>query len=46
MPGAIVETLFLSNDQDAAFLASDEGQAAIVRAYANAVAKYFDKLTG
>jgi N-acetylmuramoyl-L-alanine amidase len=45
MPGAIVETLFLSNDEDAAFLASKDGQAAIVRAYANAIAQYFDELT-
>lgn len=44
MPGAIVEVLFISNDQDAAFLASPEGRKAIVTAYENAVVRYFDKL--
>lgn len=41
MPGAIIETLFVSNDQDAAILASKTGRAAIVTAYANGVADYF-----
>ena len=41
MPGAIIETLFVSNDQDAAILASETGRAAIVTAYANGVADYF-----
>jgi N-acetylmuramoyl-L-alanine amidase len=44
MPGAIVEVLFISNDQDAAFLASQDGRQAIVTAYENAVVQYFDKL--
>lgn len=44
MPGAIVEVLFISNDQDAAFLSSPEGREAIVTAYQNAVVEYFDKL--
>jgi N-acetylmuramoyl-L-alanine amidase len=46
MPGAIVETLFLSNDDDAAFLASAKGKAAIVTAYAQAIITYFDELGG
>lgn len=41
MPGSIVETLFISNDADAAFLASNEGQAAIVSAYVDAIVQYF-----
>ena len=42
MPGAIVEALFLSNDGDAAVLASPEGRDAIVSAYENAVIEYFE----
>lgn len=46
MPGSIVETGFLSNDDDAAFLASPEGQEAIVTAYERAVAEYFTETGG
>jgi N-acetylmuramoyl-L-alanine amidase len=42
MPGAIVEALFVSNDGDAAVLASPEGRDAIVTAYENAIVEYFD----
>ena len=41
MPGAIVETLFISNDNDAAVLASEDGRNAIVTAYENAILEYF-----
>lgn len=41
MPGAIVESLFISNAGDAGFLASPEGQTAIVQAYASAIVRYF-----
>jgi len=43
MPGAIVEALFLSNDQDAYVLASAGGRWAIVTAYENAVIDYFEE---
>src|SRR5829696_6447956 len=43
MPGAIVEALFISNNGDAAVLASPEGQQAIVTAYENAIAEYFER---
>jgi N-acetylmuramoyl-L-alanine amidase len=44
MPGAIVEMLFISNDQDAAFLASSDGRTAIVTAYQEAIVRYFDEI--
>ena len=43
MPGAIVESLFISNDGDAAVLASPEGRNAIVTAYENAIVEYFER---
>lgn len=43
MPGAIVESLFISNDGDAAVLASPEGRNAIVNAYENAIVEYFER---
>ena len=43
MPGAIVESLFVSNDADAYFLASDAGHDAIVSAYEAAIVQYFDE---
>jgi N-acetylmuramoyl-L-alanine amidase len=46
MPGTIVETLFISNDSDAAILASDEGRAAIVDAYVKGIVAYFDIILG
>ncbi|MFN8678467.1 MAG: N-acetylmuramoyl-L-alanine amidase [Thermomicrobiales bacterium] len=42
MPGAIVESLFVSNPGDAAVLTSPEGENAIVTAYENAIVEYFD----
>ncbi len=42
MPGAIIEALFISNDQDAAFLGSNEGRNAVVTAYEQAILRYFD----
>ena len=42
MPGAIVESLFVSNDGDAAVLNSPEGRNAIVTAYENAIVEYFE----
>lgn len=41
MPGAIIEALFLSNDQDANVLASPGGRNAIVTAYQQAIVQYF-----
>lgn len=43
MPGAIVEALFLSNDQDASVLASPGGREAIVNAYENAILAWFEE---
>lgn len=42
MPGAIIESLFISNDDDARILASDEGRDAIVAAYEQAILAYFE----
>jgi N-acetylmuramoyl-L-alanine amidase len=41
MPGAIVEALFVSNDLDAAVLATPGGRNAIVTAYEEAIVQYF-----
>ena len=46
MPGAIVESLFISNDADAYFLASDAGHEAIVTAYEAAIVQYFNEFPG
>lgn len=46
MPGATIEPLFISNNADAAFLASPEGEEAIVMAYEQAIIKYFEKYPG
>ncbi|MBA3337112.1 MAG: N-acetylmuramoyl-L-alanine amidase [Chloroflexia bacterium] len=46
MPGAIAEAIFISNDADAAFLASPEGQEAIVSAYEAAIVQYFIEYPG
>ena len=43
MPGAIVEALFISNDDDARFLDSPDGHVAIVSAYESAIIDYFDE---
>ena len=41
MPGVLVESLFVSNPDDAAFLASEEGKKAIVSAYEDAILAFF-----
>jgi N-acetylmuramoyl-L-alanine amidase len=46
MPGAVVEGLFLSNDDDAAFIASDGATDTIVGAYERAIVRYFDVYPG
>ncbi|MDQ3045296.1 MAG: N-acetylmuramoyl-L-alanine amidase [Chloroflexota bacterium] len=46
MPGAIVEAVFISNDTDAVFLASTEGQETIVSAYEAAIVQYFVEYPG
>jgi N-acetylmuramoyl-L-alanine amidase len=42
MPGVIAETLFLSNEDDAAYLQTPEGHEAIVTAYESAILDYFE----
>ena len=42
MPGAILESLFISNPGDAAVLTSMDGENAIVTAYENAIVEYFE----
>lgn len=42
MPGALTEPLVMANDADAVFLASTEGQNAIVTAYERAILRFFD----
>jgi N-acetylmuramoyl-L-alanine amidase len=46
MPGVVVEGLFLSNDDDAAFVESDRSADTIVGAYESAIARYFEKYPG
>jgi N-acetylmuramoyl-L-alanine amidase len=46
MPGAIIESLFISNDQDAAFLATAAGQDAIATALQEAIRAYFSGAGG
>lgn len=41
MPGAVIETLFISNPVDAEVLASPIGREAIVSGYENAIVEYF-----
>lgn len=41
MPGAIIEALFVSNEGDAAVLASPQGREVIVNAYEDAIVDYF-----
>ena len=43
MPGAIIESLFLSNDEDLPFLTSELGQATILNAYEQAISAYFER---
>jgi N-acetylmuramoyl-L-alanine amidase len=46
MPGAVVEGLFLSNEEDAAFIQSDIAADTIVGAYEEAIRGYFDVYPG
>jgi N-acetylmuramoyl-L-alanine amidase len=46
MPGAIIEGLFLSNEEDAAFVVTDAAQEAIVSAYEQAIVDYFAEFPG
>lgn len=46
MPGIIVEGLFLSNDEDAAFMVSDAAAPTLVNAYEQAILNYFAELSG
>lgn len=43
MPGAIVEAVFISNDDDAAFIALPENQELVVEAYARGIVTYFEQ---
>jgi N-acetylmuramoyl-L-alanine amidase len=45
MPGIIGEAGFISNDDDAAFMHSDKGADAIVKAYEKAIIRYFIQIT-
>jgi N-acetylmuramoyl-L-alanine amidase len=46
MPGVVVEGLFLSNEEDAAFIQSDIAAETIVGAYEEAINSYFDVYPG
>lgn len=46
MPGVVVEGLFLSNEDDAAFIQSEEAEPTIVGAYDAAIRQYFDVYPG
>jgi N-acetylmuramoyl-L-alanine amidase len=46
MPGVVVEGLFLSNDEDAAFIQSDIADETILGAYEEALTRYFDVYPG
>lgn len=46
MPGAVVEGLFLSNEDDARFITSDVAKDTIVGAYEQAITGYFDVYPG
>lgn len=46
MPGAIVEGLYLSNEEDAAFLASNAAEDAFVGAYEQAILDHFEEFPG
>ena len=46
MPGAVIEGLFLSNDEDAAFIQSDIAEETIVGAYEEAIIRYFGVYPG
>jgi N-acetylmuramoyl-L-alanine amidase len=46
MPGAVIEGLFLSNDDDAAFIQSDIAEETLVGAYEEAIIHYFGVYPG
>jgi N-acetylmuramoyl-L-alanine amidase len=46
MPGAVIEGLFLSNDEDAAFVQSDIAEETLVGAYEEAITRYFGVYPG
>jgi N-acetylmuramoyl-L-alanine amidase len=46
MPGAVIEGLFLSNDEDAAFIASEIADETLVGAYEQAITRYFSVYPG
>ena len=46
MPGAVIEGLFLSNDEDAAFIQSDIADETLVGAYEEAITRYFSVYPG
>jgi N-acetylmuramoyl-L-alanine amidase len=46
MPGAVIEGLFLSNDEDASFITSENADEAIVGAYERAITRYFSVYPG
>jgi N-acetylmuramoyl-L-alanine amidase len=46
MPGAVIEGLFLSNDEDAAFIQSDIADETLVGAYEQAITRYFSVYPG
>ena len=46
MPGAVIEGLFLSNEEDAAFIQSDVAEETLVGAYEEAITRYFGVYPG
>ena len=46
MPGAVIEGLFLSNEEDAAFIQRDDAADVLVGAYLEAINAYFDVYPG
>lgn len=46
MPGAVVEGIFLSNEEDAEFITSDIAEETLVSAYERAITRYFDEYPG
>lgn len=46
MPGAVIEGLFLSNEDDAAFIVTNEAEEAILNAYEKAITDYFGVYPG
>jgi N-acetylmuramoyl-L-alanine amidase len=46
MPGAVIEGLFLSNDEDAEFIQSENADETLVGAYEQAITRYFSVYPG